>query len=95
MYFYIKSFSGTQDEVGWSYKCFKTHPLSRWFTLLTVLRWMVPVLVLLFVALSFIIQSDYFYVLPCVCLYLWFSILLEPRFGNRELKFSAFHTFVD
>ena len=36
----------------------------------------VPVLVLLFVALWFILRSDLFYVLPCVILFLWFSVLL-------------------
>ena len=36
----------------------------------------VPVLVLLFVALWFILQGDLFYVLPCVILFLCFSFLL-------------------
>ena len=36
----------------------------------------VPVLVLLFVALWFILRGDLFYVLPCVILYLCFSVLL-------------------
>ena len=31
----------------------------------------VPVLVLLFVALWFILRGDLFYVLPCVILFLW------------------------
>ena len=46
----------------------------------------VPVLVLLFVALWFILRGDLFYVLPCVIL--CFSVLLAlrlPRFGKREL----------
>ena len=34
---------------------------------------MVPVLVLLFVALWFILQGDLFYVLPCVILFLCFQ----------------------
>ena len=49
----------------------------------------VPVLVLLFVALLFILRGDLFYVLPCVILFLWFSVLLTmrlPRLGKRELK---------
>ena len=33
----------------------------------------VPVLVLLFVALWFIVRGDLFYVLPCVILFLWFQ----------------------
>ena len=48
----------------------------------------VPVLLLLFVALWFILQGDLFYVLPCVILFLCFSVLLAlrlPRLGKREL----------
>ena len=48
----------------------------------------VPVLVLLFVALWFILRSALFYVLPCVILLLCFSVLLAlrlSRLGNREL----------
>ena len=48
----------------------------------------VPVLVLLFVALWFILRGDLFYVLPCVILFLYFSVLLAlrlPRLGKREL----------
>ena len=39
----------------------------------------VPVLVLLFVALWFILRGDLFYVLPCVILFLCFSVLLALR----------------
>ena len=48
----------------------------------------VPVLVLLFVALWFILPGDLFYVLPCVILFLCFSVLLALRLlrlGKREL----------
>ena len=48
----------------------------------------VPVLVLFFVALWFILRSDLFYVLPCVISFLCFSVLLAlrlPRLGKREL----------
>ena len=48
----------------------------------------VPVLVLLIVALWFILRGDLFYVLPCVILFLCFSVLLAlrlPRLGKREL----------
>ena len=48
----------------------------------------VPVLVLLFVALWFILQGDLLYVFPCVILFLCFSVLLVlrlPRLGEREL----------
>ena len=47
----------------------------------------VPVLVLLFVALWFILRGDLFYVLPCVILFLCFSVLLAlrlPRVGRES-----------
>ena len=47
----------------------------------------VPVSFLLLVALWFIVRSDLFYVLPCVILFLCFSVLLTlrlPRLGKRE-----------
>ena len=49
---------------------------------------LVPVLVLLLVALWFILRSSLFYVLPCVILFLCFSVLLALRLlrlGKREL----------
>ena len=49
---------------------------------------MVPVLVLLFVALWFILRGDLFYVLPCVILFSCYSVLLAlrlPRLGKTEL----------
>ena len=45
-------------------------------------------LVLLFVALWFILRGYLFYVLPCVILFLCFSVFLAlrlPRLGEREL----------
>ena len=53
----------------------------------------VPVLVLLFVALWFILQGDLLYVFPCVILFLCFSVLLVlrlPRLGKRELILVLF-----
>ena len=47
----------------------------------------VPVLVLLFVALWFILRGDLFKVLLCVIFFLCFSVLLAlrlPRLGKRE-----------
>ena len=47
----------------------------------------VPVLVLLFVALWFILRGDLLYVLPCVILFLCFAILLVlrlHRMGKKE-----------
>ena len=57
----------------------------------------VPVLVLLFVALWFILRGNLFYVLPCVKLFLCFSVLLAlrlPHLGKRELNLVLFvHMF--
>ena len=53
----------------------------------------VPVLVLLFVALWFILRGNLFYVLPCIILFLCFSVLLAlrlPRLGRRELILVLF-----
>ena len=56
----------------------------------------VPVLVLLFVVLWFILRGDLLYVFPCVILFLCFSVLLVlrlPRLWKRA-NLSAFRTFV-
>ena len=58
----------------------------------------VPVLVLLFVALWFILRGDLFYVLPCVILFLYFSVLLAlrlPCLGKRELILMLFVLLFD
>ena len=65
----------------------------------------IPVLVLLFVALCvcvfflfFFLRGDLFYVLPCVNLFLCFSVLLAlrlPRFGKRELILVLFVRLFD
>ena len=49
----------------------------------------VPLLVLLFVALWFILRVDLLYVFPCVILFLCFSVLLVLR-----ANISVFRTFV-
>ena len=52
-------------------------------------------LILLFVALWCILRGDLFYILPCVILFLCFSVLLAlrlPRLGKRA-NLSAFRTF--
>ena len=57
-----------------------------------------PVLVLLFVALRFILRGDMFYVLPCVILFLCFSIFLAlrlPRLRKRELILVLFVRLFD
>ena len=58
----------------------------------------VPVLVLLFVALWFILRGDLLYVLPCVILFLCFSVLLVlrlPHLGKRELILELFVRLFD
>ena len=58
----------------------------------------VPVLVLLLVALWFILRGDLFYVLPCVILFLCFSVLLAlrlPRLENRKLILVLFVRLFD
>ena len=53
----------------------------------------VPVLVLLFVALWFILRGDLLYVFPCAILLLWFSVFLVlrlSRLGKRELILVLF-----
>ena len=58
----------------------------------------VPVLVLLFVALWFILRGDLLYVLPCVILFSCFSVLLVlrlHRLGKRELILVLFVRLFD
>ena len=58
----------------------------------------VPVLVLLFVALWFILRGDLLYVFPCDILFLCFSVLLVlqlPRLGKRELILVLFVRLFD
>ena len=57
----------------------------------------VQVLVLLFVALWFILRGDLLYVLPCVILFLCFSVLSVlrlPHLGGDRANINAFRTFV-
>ena len=54
----------------------------------------VPVLVLLFVALWFILRGDWFYALSCVILFLCLSVRL-PRLGKRELILVLFVRLID
>ena len=53
----------------------------------------VPVLVLLFVALWFILRGDLFYVLPCVILFLCFPVLLALRLPRLWLWHSLDFSF--
>ena len=77
----------------------KSHPRGRNFNQGRVVcstdrsKAVVPVLVLLFVALWFILRGDLLYVFPCVILFLCFSVLLVlrlPRLGKRELILVLF-----
>ena len=55
-------------------------------------------LVLLFVALWFILRGDLFYILPCVILFLCFSVLLQlqlSRLAKRELILMLFICLFD
>ena len=58
----------------------------------------VPMLVLLFVALWFILRGDLLYVFPCVILFLCFSVHLVlrlPCLGKRELILVLFVRLFD
>ena len=58
----------------------------------------VPVLVLLFGALRFILRGDLLYVLPCAILFLCISVLLALqllRLGKRELILVFFVHLID
>ena len=58
----------------------------------------VPVLVLVFGALWFILRDDLLYVLPCAILFLCFSVPLAlrlPRLGKRELILVLFLRLID
>ena len=70
-----------------------TPPLPRVVCSTDRSKAVVPVLILLFVALWFILQGDFLYVFPCVILFLCFSVLLVlrlPRLGKRELMLLLF-----
>ena len=56
----------------------------------------VPVLVLLFVALWFILRGDLLYVLPCIILFLFFSpfSIAITSLGEERANLSTFRTFV-
>ena len=60
----------------------------------------VPVLVLLFLALWFILRGDLLYIFPCVILFLCFFFFFSPfsiaitSLGEERANLSAFRTFV-
>ena len=58
----------------------------------------IPVLVFPFVALWFVLRGSLFYVLPCVILFLCFSVILAlqlSRLGKRELILVRFVRLFD
>ena len=58
----------------------------------------VPVLIVLFGALWFILRGELLYVLPCAILFLYFSVLLAlrlPRLGKRNLILVHFVCLID
>ena len=56
----------------------------------------IPVLVLLFVALWFILRGDLFYVLPCYFVLVFFSpsSIAITSLGEERVNLSAFRMFV-
>ena len=95
MYFCIKSSMGTQGEVGLSPSPppRPAHPQPPVVYSTDRSKAVVPVLVLLFVALKFILGRDLLYVFLCVILFLCFLVLLLlrlPRLGKRELILVLF-----
>ena len=94
MYFCIRSSIGTQGELA-SCKSALNPPVVY---STDRSKAVVPVLVLLFDALWFILRGDLFYVLSCVILFLCFLVLLAwrlPRFGKRELILVLFVRLFD
>ena len=89
MYFCIKSSIGTQGELASCKNALNAPVVCSTDRSKAV----VPVLVLLFVALWFILRGDLLYVFPCVILFLCFPVLLVlrlPRLGKRELILVLF-----
>ena len=92
--FCIKSSIGTQGELA-SCKSVLNPPVVY---STDRSKAVVPVLVLLFVALWFILRGDLLYVFPCVILFLCFSVLLVlrlPRLGKKELILVFFERLFD
>ena len=95
MYFCIKSSIGPRVKLA-SCKSALNFPPVVYPT--SCSKAVVPLLVLLFVALWFILRGDLFYVLPCVILFLWFSVLLALkllRLGKSELILVLFVRLFD
>ena len=97
-FFCIESYIWNQGEVGWRKGALST-PLPMVVCSTDRSRALVSVLVLPCVALWFVLRGGLFCVLPCVVLFLCFSVLLAlrlPRLGSvgRGANLSTFRTFV-
>ena len=77
MFFCIKSYIGTQGEVGWPPAVYSTDRSKT----------VVPVLVLPFVALWFILRDDLFYVMPC---FFFFFFLVLVVFNPFSIVITSF-----
>ena len=99
MYFCIKSSIGTHCAVCKSaLNPPPTPPQSPGVYSTGRSKAVVPVLAILYVALWFILQGDLFYILPCVILFLCFSVLLALRLlrlRERELILVLFVRLFD
>ena len=82
MCFCIRSGVGARGGVGWLWGALPSPPPPPYPPVVCSAGRsgaVVPLLVLLFVALWFVLRGDLFYVLPCVILFLCFSVLLALR----------------
>ena len=85
--------SGPRVKLASCKSALTPHPPTPVFYSTDRSKAVVPVLVVLFVALWFILRGDLFYVLPCVVLFQCFSVVLAlrlPRLGKRELILVLF-----
>ena len=93
MYFCIKCSIGTRVKLASCKSALTPPPPPPVVCSTDRSKAVVPVLVLLFVALWFILRGDLLYVFPCVILFLCFSVLSVlrlPRLGKRELILVLF-----
>ena len=86
--FFAKYLRVVEDGPGWGHLCHTD-------TFLVFLGFFLSYSLLF---LRFILRGDLFYVLPCVILFLCFSVLLAlrlPRLGKRELTLVLFVRLID
>ena len=95
---YIGTLAGLQNALTSTPPPPPTHPPPAVVYSTDRSKALVPVLVLLFVLLRFILLGDLFYVSSCVILFLCFLVLLAfrlPRLGKRELVLVLFVPLFD